>query len=317
MAHRAPSIRQLDAIELCHLLAVQSGVVSRRQILELHGKDFDIARMLRRRDLVVVHPGVYLNHTGPPSWKQLAWAAVLASWPAALAFESALPSPPASGSIHVAVKHGRTLKRLDGVVVHRTTDFETRVQWNRSPPRIGLEHAVIDVASAKADTAESFRVLADACQSRQTTAALVALTLGERGRVPRKQLLLDLLDDLGSGACSVLEREYLRLERDHGLPKADRQQTAKIGGRRAYRDAPYQQFGLFVELDGKAFHDNALDWDLDAERDLHTAVSTDARTVRLTYGQVFGHGCRTIRRIAVLLERGGWPGPFQRCPSCP
>lgn len=317
MPQPSRSVRSLEEEELGHLLNVQSGVVSRRQILELRGEDFDIARMLRRRELVVVHPGVYVNHTGPRSWQQRAWAAVLACWPAALARESAFPNPAVAGPIHVAIKHGRTIGALDGVVVHRTADFEHRVRWNRSPPRIALEHAVIDVAASKADVLESFRVLADACQTRQTTAAALSGTLQARARVRDKQRLLDLLDDLAAGACSVLEREYLRLERTHGLPEADRQEPGWSSGRRAYRDAPYRQFGLVVELDGKAFHDTTLDRDRDFDRDLETAVGTDCRTVRLTYGQVFRHGCRTIHRIAVLLGRGGWHGAFRKCPCCP
>ena len=48
------------------------------------GQDADIARMLRRRDLVTVLPGVYVNHTGAQTWEQRAWAAVLYFWPAAL-----------------------------------------------------------------------------------------------------------------------------------------------------------------------------------------------------------------------------------------
>ena len=47
----------------------------------------DLARLLR--ELVEVLRGVYVEHTGPPSWQQRAWAAVLRAWPAALADQSA------------------------------------------------------------------------------------------------------------------------------------------------------------------------------------------------------------------------------------
>jgi hypothetical protein len=307
----------LDEAELRDLFERQDGVVSRRQVLELGGQDFDIARMLRRKEIVVVHPGVYVNHTGTLSWEQRAWAAVLALWPAALTRESALPKSTRTGPIHVAIKHGRTVKRLEGVVTHRTVDLDARVQWVKSPPWVAIENAVIDVAVAKQDVLERFRVLADACQTRQTTAAAIRETLVHRKRVAGKQLLLDLLDDLARGACSVLEREYLRLERAHGLPEANRQQAEDLESGRVYRDAPYREFGVFVELDGRAFHDSAADRDQDFERDLDTAVSSEGLTVRLTYGQVYRNGCRTLRRIATLLERRGWPGPFIDCPACP
>ena len=42
-----------------------------------------------RKELVVLFPGVYVDHTGRASWIQRAWGAVLYAWPAALAGESA------------------------------------------------------------------------------------------------------------------------------------------------------------------------------------------------------------------------------------
>jgi hypothetical protein len=111
----------LDEEGLEHLLTwVQDGVVARWQLLELGACRHDIRRMLRRRDLTVVHPGVYVNHTGPLTWEQRAWAAVLVHWPAALARESALPRPPSQAPIQVAIDVRRTVRRVDGVVAHRT-----------------------------------------------------------------------------------------------------------------------------------------------------------------------------------------------------
>jgi hypothetical protein len=293
-------------------------VVSRRQILELHGTDSDIARMLRRRELAPIHPGVYLNHTGKPTWEQRAWAAVLYYWPAALTRESALPTPSTSGPVHVAVAADRTVRRVAGVTTHRTAGFDDRVQWIKSPPRLSYEHAAIDVAAAKSDVAAAFQVFADACQTRETTAAAIAATLRARRRVRGRALLLELVEDLATGACSVLERGYLELERRHGLPTLDRRQVpAQVAGKKAYRDVDHSDFGLLVELDGGAFHDNAAARDRDFARDLTSAVTSGLSTVRLTYGQVFRDGCTTIAQIATLLERGGWPGPFATCPDCP
>ena len=308
-----------DTDALDHLLTwVQSGVVSRRQIRELHGTDADIARMVRRRELVVVHPGVYVNHTGALSWDQRAWAAVLYYWPAALTRESALPKPKRTGPVHVAVGLRRNPAPIKGVVVHRTADFDARVRWIRSPPRVGFEHAAIDVASATADRFAAFSVFAEACQTRETTAEDIAKTLAARPRVPGRAFLTELVADLAAGACSTLEREWLELERSHGLPiEGTRQRPATIAGRSAFRDVDHADFGLVVELDGRAYHDSAEARDRDFTRDLETAVTTEQATVRLTYGQVLRRGCVTVRQVATLLERGGWSGPFQACPSCP
>ncbi len=314
-----PAKPRLDTEALDHLLTwVQSGVVSRRQILELHGTDRDIARMVRRRELVAIHPGVYVNHTGEPSRHQREWAAVLHYWPAALTRESALPSPSRSGLVHVAVSDRRSLGRVPGVTVHRTAGIDGRVQWIRSPPRLAYEHAAIDVTAAKNDLAAAFQVFADACQTRETTAAAIAETLRSRRRVRGRAELLELLADLETGACSVLERGYLDLERRHGLPTVGRRQVpAQVAGRKAYRDVDHSNHGVLVELDGRPFHDNAAARDRAASRDLAATVTSELTTVRLTYGQVFRDGCATVAQISTLLARGGWSGPFVPCPECP
>jgi hypothetical protein len=313
-----PASPGLDADELEHLLTrVQDGVVSRRQLRELGARDHDIVRLVRRRDLVAMHPGVYVNYTGPLSWVQRAWVAVLACWPAALSHRSALPAPPDSGPIHVAIDHRRSVRPPARVVVHRIADFDQRTNWRLSPPRLKLEHAAIDVALGKDSVADRFRVFADACQTRETTAGAIVEALATRDRVPDRSLLVELLEDLEKGACSVLEREYRDLERRHGLPDASRQRPDQLAGRTVYRDAPYIDLGVRVELDGRAFHDNAGARDRDAERDLDTLVADESITVRLTYGQVFDRGCETVAKVAALLERRGWPGAFVRCPDCP
>ena len=95
-----------------------------------------------------------------------------------------------------------------------------------------------------------------------------------------------------------------------------RQHPAEVSGRQAYRDVDYRPYGVIVELDGRPFHDTSLARDQDASRDLEAQVGEDATTVRLTYGLVFRHGCRTLRQVATLLERGGWTGTFEPCPDC-
>ncbi|MGI8522565.1 MAG: hypothetical protein ACR2K3_04535 [Nocardioides sp.] len=74
------------------LLAVQSGVVSRAQVLAAGGTDADLARLVRRRELVRLHEGVFVDHTGQPTWQQRAWAAVLCCWRP----QRSMPAPPST-----------------------------------------------------------------------------------------------------------------------------------------------------------------------------------------------------------------------------
>src|SRR5688500_6685587 len=81
---------RLDESALARLLGRQEGVLRRAQDLCLGGDDVDIRRKLRRRAWASVHPGVYVEHTGPLTRSQQVWAAVLLHWPAAVHRESAL-----------------------------------------------------------------------------------------------------------------------------------------------------------------------------------------------------------------------------------
>lgn len=234
----------MDRDELEHLLWVQGGVVSRRQLRAIGARDQDLRRTLRRGDLTRVYDGLYVNHTGQLTWEQRAWAAVLLHWPAALTRESALPDPPRHSPIQVAIDVRRSVTQVPGVKAHRTPDLAARVLWLKCPPRMTLEHAVIDVAADLEDPAEMFRTFADVCQTRLTSAGAIADTLRSRPRVRGKPLLFDLLSDLAAGACSVLERGYLhRVEKAHGLPAGRRQERAKSDGRVTERDVEYVGFG--------------------------------------------------------------------------
>lgn len=60
--------------EIERLLKSQAGVVSRRQSLAALLKDQDIRRLLRRNDWSLIHDGVYVDHTGSPTWGESAVA---------------------------------------------------------------------------------------------------------------------------------------------------------------------------------------------------------------------------------------------------
>jgi hypothetical protein len=276
--------------------------------------------MLRRRELAVVHPGVYVNHTGRLSRAESEWAAVLACWPAALADESALPGHP-TDVVVVAVDGTRRCRPPGRVRVRRREQLDLVADWSARPPRVRLEHATIDVMSRKVragDIAGAFTTLAEVCHSRRTSPEQIRRALAGRRRVPGRKVLAAMLDDLATGACSVLERGYLHhVERAHGLPRASRQRRSTATGAAADHDVRYDDFGFEVELDGRAFHDTAGARDRDARRDLAELVTADVATARVTYGMVFRDPCWTASMIAQGLRSPGWTGVMRRCSRCP
>lgn len=308
--------------KLSEILRDQDGLVSRRQALGLGLKQHDLERMLRRRELAPVHPGVYVEHTGPLTWKQRAWAAVLHAGPgAALTHTSAVRIAEGPGrrqvderDIDVAVDADRNVTPTQGVRVHRLRGLADRVQANLGPPRVRYDDAVLDVALDAPTPLDAVAVLADACGGRRTTAQRLLRTARSRSRLRDRAWLVGVLEDVAEGTCSVLEHGYLdRVLRPHGLPAGLRQVRHSRAGRATYADVDHG--GLVVELDGRLFHDSAVARDLDLGRDLSAAVD-GLEALRLGYGQVFRDGCATAAALGAVLQRRGWDGQPTRCADC-
>lgn len=314
----------MDERSVLDLLDHQAGVISRRQVLELGGSDNDIERSLRRRLWARIHDGVYVDHTGEPSWLQRAWAAVLYYWPAVLTGESALRAhdvrtggQPDAAPIQVAVERRRYVDPCAGIQVSRIADFASVALFHLGPPRVRLEHAALSVASDAKDDSRAVAVLGDACQSRRTTPGRLVDALRKRRKLRRRRLLLEIPQDVAAGAFSVLERRYLRhVERPHGLPSGQRQRRVTRGKTAAYRDVEYVGLRTVVELDGRVGHEGTADRWIDIDRDLESAEHGDL-TLRAGWRQVLDP-CRLAAAVARILLARGWAGTPHGCrPGCP
>ncbi len=301
--------------ELRDLYDAQAGVVSRQQLLDMGLSDSDIQRMVRRRELVRVHTGVYINHTGPLSWTSRAWAAVLFHGDAALCDVSALHL--AGDPIHVAIEWPRNGTALPGVRLHRLRHLEERVQWNLGPPRLRIEDAALDVAGGAPRFSDAVAVLASVCQRRRTTPERLLQALRRRERTRRGAELRRVVIDVATGVHSALERSYaLRVERRHGLPRGVRQVRGQGEGGVVYRDVLYEALGLVVELDGYAWHSDPFDRRSDMSRDL-AAAAEGLQTLRLGWRHGHEESCMTAGRLATVMRGRGWEGRPRPCgPSC-
>jgi hypothetical protein len=305
------------------LLVAQDGVIARRQVLEAGGTDSQIKRLCRRREWSPIHPGVYVNHNGPPTWNQRAWAAVLFYWPAALEGPSALHAfkvrghdPRDGAPVHVCVDRTRTVKRRVGIVVYQLAGVDALCNMQLSPPRQTLEHALLSVASRKKRLDASIAVVADAVQDGRTRPDRLRRALGNRRKLRHRALLLDALGDVDEGVRSVLEQRYLRsVERAHGLPRGERQQPLVLGGKKGYPDVEYKEQNVLVHLDGKVGHTDSLDRWADFERDLAGFVDR-VLTIRIGWGQVLDP-CRLATSLGAVLRQRGWTGRLHPCgPIC-
>ncbi len=295
--------------------------MSRRQALAHGLDDDDIARMLRRREWSRLFAGVYVDHTGRPTWRQRAWAATLLHAPAALSAGSALGAwgvlvPDRADAIELVVEAGRRVDDPPGVRTSRTRAWERTVQLHMSPPRVRLETAALMAASRESSGDRAVALLGDLVQQRRTTSARLRTALTDLSRLPRHRLLAEVLEDVSAGALSALERRYLRdVERAHRLPRGRRQHRVIAGGRRQQRDVDYPSYGVDVELDGRLGHELWRDRWADLDRDLRS-LREGTLTVRAGWGQVL-QPCRLAEGVAAVLVARGWDGRPRECgPQC-
>lgn len=310
---------------LDHVIRDQDGAIARAQVIDCGLDSAFVRRRLRSGLWQRIYPGIYLTHTGALAWSQRAWCAVLDAAPAVLSHGSALRAA-TSGDyalsddvpIHITVAAGRKVTARKDVVVHHRSLLPRQIHLNLLPPRIRLEEAVLDVAAAAPDDMRAVACLADAVQARRTTPDRLLAALADRHRIRRRALLHTVLGDIRDGACSALEHTFLtRVERAHGLPRGIRQSPTEVG-RPGFRDVKYPEFGLVVELDGLAFHDDAVSRDRDLERDLDAAVFAALRTIRLAWGQAHIRSCATATKVGRILQNHGWSSQPRRCtsPTC-
>jgi very-short-patch-repair endonuclease len=299
----------------------QDGVLSHAQLAAGGLTRADMIRMRRRREIVRVHPRVYVDHTGPLTWHQRAWAAVLYAAPAyvcgpsveAPRTERPLQPGMVPDPIHVAVDQTRRVMPQPGIVIHRLTNLETHA-YGGVPPRLKLEDNTLLMAhEARSEIDAVASVAAIAGRSYVTPGSLRA-ALSRFPSLRRRAWIAEIIGDLESGTNSVLEHGYLtRVERAHGLPQGDRQAVRTTPQGNQFRDVEYAAYGLVVELDGALGHDSWRDQARDADRALDDLAATGSITVRLRWHQVFETPCRTARSIARVLASRGWAGSPTSC----
>lgn len=298
------------------LLSTQAGVVSRRQLLSCGLNDHDIARLLRRQQLVRVHRSVYVDHTGAMSWPQQCWSAVLAMAPAALTGETALRCAEGADSrrgfaVSVAIPWEYRRRPPDDIRVVRMRDFRDALHPGSGIPRVRYERAVLDVLDDCRNDMDRVAQLSLAVNSRRTSAARLNEALAARPRIAGREVVEQLLADVESGSCSVLEHGYIsRVERPHRLPATSRQVRGVIREGVIYRDA-VSTYGVCLELDGR-LHERADQRERDFDRDLAAAADGFA-AVRLSYGQVFRRSCWAAAQLGAIYRARGWTGRLQPC----
>jgi hypothetical protein len=308
--------------DLGDLVARQSGVFARWQLDASAPELGAVAASLRSGRYQRLYTGVYAVFTGPPRREAELWAAVLRAGPGAvLSHQTAaeldgLVVEP-SRLIHVTVPYTKRMARVPGIVVHRSRRLESARHPSRTPPRTRIEETTLDLAQLAASIDDAFGWVSRACSRRLTKPPLLIQAMNSRGRVRWRTELMLALGEIAEGVLSPLERRYVHhVERPHGLPAAKRQVVVTRGTRRQYLDNLYEEFGIGVELDGRAYHPAEERW-RDISRD--NALAADGILVlRYGWGDITDRACQSAIQLGEAAHQRGWSGTLVPCgPTCP
>jgi hypothetical protein len=263
----------------------QHGLLSQRQLTELGVSRATVRNHLRARRWSQRTSSVFSVTTGPLSWEQQLWRAVLHAGPGALIGGlTALTVHGMKGwdraAVTVLVDDDLSFDELDGVHFFRTRRPLADMRADRGLPVCEVAPAVLLFAAHEPNRRTAHGAVAATVQQRLTTVPELALWLHRFKPLRGAKGLRALLDDLGAGAQSLAEVDLRRACRKFGLAKPHSQQERRDrSGRRRYTDAEWllpDGRTLVLEVDG-AFHDDVLQAGDDRAR--NRKLTTSKRTV--------------------------------------
>jgi hypothetical protein len=299
----------------------QCGVLSCAQILDAGLTRGSLISRLRRASWQRMHPGVYATFSGEPNRLATLWAAILYAGPGAMlshqtAAELWQLADGHSSAIHVTVPSNRRVRWRAGMTIHLSSRATSAVHPARNPPRTRLEETVIDLWETARDLDNAVGWVTTALGRRLTTQDRLRAAMEARSRVRRRKQLAELLTPDGAGIHSVLEYRYVHdVERPHGLVGARRQARARRNGRNVYRDQLYAEYGIAIELDGRAAHPGDTRWK-DIHRD-NAAAAAGITTLRYGWLEVTTTPCQVAAEVAEVLGARGYTAARPCSADCP
>ena len=283
-----------------------AGAITRRQLLESGLGVHVITRLAAEGRLAPVTRGVYA--IGPITWPTRAWAGILVAGPGsclsglAAAHTWGLSDPPDVIEVRTeAHPHDRGGYRFVRGAVEAV---------GPELPRTGIARTVITLASRAGSPDAAAHWITRGIAQRAPLDELVE-TARAIPNLRRRQEILAIVDELEPGIESVLEHRYVvRVERDHGLPRPERQ--ALVGADRL--DMLHREFGVVIELDGRIGHaaEGAFrDMRRDNRHAEHGLV-----TLRFGWDDVTRDPCGVAAQVASTLRTRGWRGVLRPCRRC-
>jgi very-short-patch-repair endonuclease len=290
--------------EVWALVRSQHGVIARQQLLDLGLTPAAIRQRRENGRLHPVHRGVYA--VGRPELDRHGelMAAVLACGPGAqLSHRSAAElwqiRRRLDGPIEVAVPVG-VLRRRPRITLHRSSGLRRR--YVHLIPVGAPISVLIDLATCLPDE-EVEDAVNEADRLELIRTYRLRPALDREPRRPGVGRLKGILDAQSfSRAANALERRFLAIVRDAGLPAPTTQQ--RLGRHRV--DFFWPELGFVVETDSLRHHRTAAEQTVDLSRD-QAHARRGLRSLRFTHLQVF-HRPGHVRSVLVDAFRHVDPG---------
>jgi very-short-patch-repair endonuclease len=296
-----PQLNTVQAV-MADLASRQHGLVTRAQLLRTGVTTHEIRRRVRAGALLRVHRGVYRVGHRAPSVEADYLAAALACGP-----EARLSGPAAAHLL--GLLRGRApapevtapqQRRVAGVRVRRARIDGPDRALHGGIPVTAVPRTLIDLA---ADL--SLDALARACHEAgvryRMTPAHLADALARRPRnTPGAPNLRRIVDGDARVTLSPLERRFLQLLREHGLPLP---RTNRPAG--AYHvDCRWPDRRVTIELDSYRFHHSRHAWEQDRRREREARARGDDFR-RYTWADVVEQPAQMLAELRRLLGDGG------------
>jgi very-short-patch-repair endonuclease len=274
------------------------GVVTRAALLGAGVTAAEIEHRLRTGALIREYPGVYRVGHRAPSLEARYMAAVRACG------EGALLSGRAAAHLFGALKGPApppevtawTKRRVRGVKTRRSRIDPRDATTFRRISVTTLPRTLVDLA-AVLDPDALARACHEAEVRHETTAAQVEAVLERRPKSPGAANLRAVLRGDAPITLSRLEKRFLALLREAGLPLPQTNRPA--GGR--YVDCRWPDHRLTVELDSYRYHHSRHAWEQDRRREREARARGDEFR-RYTWGDVFESPEQTLAELRTLLR---------------
>jgi very-short-patch-repair endonuclease len=254
------------------LLRGGAGVVRRAEILAGIPHDA-LDDALRRRELIRVLPGMYVNtvtdttliraaarYAGPDG--ALSHTTALRCW----GLLSDLIKP-----LHITVHIHRQPRGSSYVSAHRTT-HDPQVFSRDGLPLVPVERAVLESAPLL-PVDQRRAVLIRALQERHTTPTRMVTALHQMPALRGRAQLAQLIELVAQGCHSELELfGYTKVFRHSSMPRFEAQYPIRLQRKTIYLDLVHEELRVAIELDGAEFHDTPAARERDRRRDVELAA---------------------------------------------